>query len=947
MSDPFSKFEMFCQNLKINSKEFGVVPLKFWGTQTYALQEIRKGIDKGIREFWTMKCRQAGLTTLDQAVAAYWLNKFPGTLGAMIADDASNINRARSILSQMLKYLPRNMKCGIEHHNIYELELLNRSVLSYLVAGKRKKADAGDLGQGKGLNFSINTEVGSWADEKQLSKLRDSCAHIHPNRLFLYESTPNGFNHFYDACQDAKKATTQAFIFIGWWRHDLYRYERNTNEYRVYWDGKLSVEEGRLAREVKAEFGYEIQPEQWAWFRLQLHEKKHGDWNALHQEHPTCVTDETRVGTEDGLIKIVDAYSGITATKGEILNTGKTGEARIYKMTTSLGYTLRGTHNHPIFTADNTLVDLKESVGRTIRLQPPMTAEYATQVMWSECLVYSKIIIGEDLAKFVGIFMGDGSFSINKASRSAHSGCGTLSIACTMDDEDFIEETVRLIDSLFGLKADVRQTSPRGKEIRVASTFLTIIFKRLGLIRNDSGKTARHVHVPEYIFKSPKHIIAKFISGIFETDGSIHKNGCYASVSSKHKDFLQDIQLLLLCFGITSKLTSSVSKKKRDNGKIESFPINTLSLRKEETELFSKEIGFLSARKQARCVLGINRKKSYMTRPIEMIDKVISVVEDGFEPVYNLVIEDGHAFDANGILTHNTEEIGWVMSGYKFFSPEKLTIEYKKAIKEKYECYRYTFGNDFVDTRLHSTTRANADLKVWEKPNVSGVYVVGADPAYGYNEDSDYSTAIVYRCYADRLVQVAEFSAAGVGTAQFAWVLLHLVGTYRNVRVNVELTGPGNAVFNEISHVLKSSAAAGAEFANELSGFKHHFYSRDDSLSKSFAYHSKTGSEQKELMLNRMKDLWMGDKLEIRSTDHLDEMKYFARDGAQLEGRGGSHDDRVIATALAVLSYIAWARDTLMQAGQTFTVVTAKEEAGVTPHQDILQNFMKRRGLIA
>jgi hypothetical protein len=580
MSDPFSKFELFCQNLKINSKELGIVTLTWWGTQTYFMQEVRKGIDRGVREFWTMKCRQAGLTTIDQAIAAYWLNKFPGTLGAMIVDDANNINRARSIISQMLKYLPRNMKVPIEHHNIYELELLNRSVLSYLVAGKRKKADAGDLGQGKGLNFSINTEVGSWADEKQLSKLRDSCAHRHPNRLFLYESTPNGFNHFYDACQDAKKATTQAFIFIGWWRHDLYRYDRESNEYRVYWDGKLSSEEARLSREVKTEFGYEIMPEQWAWFRLQLHEKKHGDWNALHQEHPT------------------------------------------------------------------------------------------------------------------------------------------------------------------------------------------------------------------------------------------------------------------------------------------------------------------------------------------------------------------------------TEEIGWVMSGYKFFSPEKLTVEYKKALKEKYDCYRYTFGNDFVDTRLHPTTRANADLKVWEKPHPNGVYVVGADPAYGYNEDSDYSTAIVYRCYADRLVQVAEFSAAGVGTAQFAWVLLHIVGTYRNVRVNVELTGPGNAVFNELTHVLKSQATSNGEFANELSQFKHHFYTRDDSLAKSFAYHSKTGSEQKELMMNRMKDLWMSDKLSIVSLDHLDEMKYFARDGAQLEGRGGSHDDRVIATALAVLSYIAWARDPLMATGQTHSVVAAKDSAGITPAQDILQAMMKKRGLI-
>lgn len=584
---PFFKFDKFCKMLRINSKEFGVVPLKFWGTQREYLRQIQKGIEDGVRDFKCLKGRQGGITTVDMAIALFWMNKYRGTLGAMITDDASNLVRGRGIITQYMRSLPPEAHVGhdrLGHHNIYELELDNASILSYLVAGKRKKsADSGDLGQGKGLNFLIATEVASWSDSKQVDKLTDSLAEKHPNRLYLWEGTANGFNHWYDMYRDAREAVTQRAIFIGWWLHELHWCEKGSSEYRVYWDGKLNNEEKRWVKEVKQLYGVEVQPEQIAWWRLQLHEKKRSDLNALYQEHPP------------------------------------------------------------------------------------------------------------------------------------------------------------------------------------------------------------------------------------------------------------------------------------------------------------------------------------------------------------------------------TEEYAFIMSGYKFFSSDKLTESYKKAMNTPFEAWRYTFGADFMDMRLHKTNNVNAQLKIWEHPSPHGVYALGADPAYGYNPESDDSVLTVYRCYADRFVQVAEFCASGIRTDQFAWVILHLVGWYRHVLVNLEITGPGQAVLTELRSVQKRQSLLNSRgernFADTQSCMKQFLYSRQDALSQSFNYHTKTTLAEKEDMLNNMKALFETDRIDIKSAQTLTEMKYFCRTGGDLSGRGGENDDCVIGTALAVLAYIRWIRPKMQQKNETFEALTIMDNEKRDETKSFVLNFLAGRGV--
>ena len=136
-------------------------------------------------------------------------------------------------------------------------------------------------------SFSIgNTECASWNNDQGLMSLMASLAEQNPNRLYLFESTAQGYNLWYDICNDAKESVVQKFIFLGWWMHERYRVERDSPIFRVYWDSRLSADERQWTRHVKQLYGHEVVPEQIAWWRYQLAEKFHGDINTLKQEMP-------------------------------------------------------------------------------------------------------------------------------------------------------------------------------------------------------------------------------------------------------------------------------------------------------------------------------------------------------------------------------------------------------------------------------------------------------------------------------------------------------------------------------------------------------------------------------------------------------------------------------------------------------------------------------------
>jgi len=278
------KFYQFCRNLKIESKEQGMITLgeTLLGTQTYVIDEVAKGLEDNIHFFIVLKGRQLGITTISLAMDLYWHFLNPGMQGTLTTDTEENREQFRSTLQMYMDGLPKEYKIPLMSHNRNQMVLKNRSRMFYQVAGTRSK---GTLGRGKGITFLHGTETSSWGDEEGLASLLASLAETNPLRYYMFESTARGFNMFHDMWVTAKRARTQKAIFCGWWRNQLYASDPNSDVYRVYWDGKLSPEEKEWTREVKKVYNYEINSRQMAWWRWKLHEGLK-DEGLMYQEFP-------------------------------------------------------------------------------------------------------------------------------------------------------------------------------------------------------------------------------------------------------------------------------------------------------------------------------------------------------------------------------------------------------------------------------------------------------------------------------------------------------------------------------------------------------------------------------------------------------------------------------------------------------------------------------------
>lgn len=255
-----------------------------------------------------------------------------------------------------------------------------------------------------------------------------------------------------------------------------------------------------------------------------------------------------------------------------------------------------------------------------------------------------------------------------------------------------------------------------------------------------------------------------------------------------------------------------------------------------------------------------------------------------------------------------TEDYAFVMTGTSFFSNARCTDAMKEAKKDVPAYYRYVMGATFADTEVIKSQERLATLKIWEEPIDTAYYVIGADPAYGSSDWADRFCLSVFRVYSDGMEQVAEFATSELNTYQFAWVIAHLAGAYRNSTLNLEVNGPGQAVINELRNLKRQAASLGGpqgkDLMNVLGHMQNYMWRKNDTLggvTNSIGW--LTTGPSKERMLNYMKDYFERGMMRVRSVDTIEEMKSIVRDGGSIQAGGRGKDDRVIATALASAAY--------------------------------------------
>lgn len=299
----------------------------------------------------------------------------------------------------------------------------------------------------------------------------------------------------------------------------------------------------------------------------------------------------------------------------------------------------------------------------------------------------------------------------------------------------------------------------------------------------------------------------------------------------------------------------------------------------------------------------------------------------------------------------STEEEAFISTGTSFFPRHKISADLKRLHERKplFKAYKYHIGEDFAATEIQPVDNSyEAELRVWEPPNPQGEYIIGIDPAYGRNDNKDRHAIEIYRCFADRLIQVAEYATHNPETYQAAWVVAHLAGWYRNVVLMLEQQGPGLAIHREIKHLRQLMDAGkilpenGQGLQNVFGNVRWFVYNRYDSMGGgSGVYNWITNVSNKVTIMNQLRDAYATNQLDIRSLPLMGEMQTIEQDGSNIEASGRNKDDRVFATALVNRAWIDIKRPTLITLGKTYEAEMKKEAMIKTdPRQTLVGNVV-------
>jgi hypothetical protein len=302
-----------------------------------------------------------------------------------------------------------------------------------------------------------------------------------------------------------------------------------------------------------------------------------------------------------------------------------------------------------------------------------------------------------------------------------------------------------------------------------------------------------------------------------------------------------------------------------------------------------------------------------------------------------------------------TEEDAFISTGSNFFTTVSLTECTKAARRHPYWTYRYKWALQFDDVVLQQTRDPRAPLRVWEEASKFGYYVLGCDPAFGSSDEADRSVVSVWRGFADCMVQVAEFCSTEPSTYQTAWVLAHLAGYYglQWCMPILEITGPGQAVFDELEKIRAMAAEIRprpghetSELRNLLAHMRHFLYRRIDTLAGGLAYQWRSSGELKSRMMNQYKNGIELKRIIPRSVPLLEEMRGVINDEGWIGAEGRKKDDRVVGAALAYQGWNNWLQPRLKNQGLTLAeALRADANGGVEPFHRLVKNFLKKQNI--
>lgn len=233
-------------------------------------------------------------------------------------------------------------------------------------------------------------------------------------------------------------------------------------------------------------------------------------------------------------------------------------------------------------------------------------------------------VVDERLAHLLGYFVGDGNIT--------KSG-----ICLTSGDGDYLRRLADLAETSLGVPTSVRDDRTSTGErwrLEIHSRELLRLLDGLGV---DLSARAAGKDVPDSVLRSPRSVVAAFLSGYFDADAYAGPDGVV--LSSASQELVRTVQVVLLNFGILS-----TQRAQRDG-------CFHLEIKGASAARFHREIGFRLERKQQALETYVESHQWYKS---EQADDEVVRIEPGCADVFDITVDVAHAYVANGLIHHNS-----------------------------------------------------------------------------------------------------------------------------------------------------------------------------------------------------------------------------------------------------------------------------------------------------
>ena len=257
-------------------------------------------------------------------------------------------------------------------------------------------------------------------------------------------------------------------------------------------------------------------------------------------------------------------------------------------------------------------------------------------------------LVTPQLAGLLGYLLGDGWVQKYRAG-----------FIVAEPEKDVLERLVRTAESLFGIKPLVtkRVRSDRKIPVYYANIGSEDVASCLSFLKEK--------RVPNLVLQSGNKVAAEFLKWLFEADGTVFNKGRgrrAVGLKAKNIELLRDVQILLLRFGIHSRIVG-----------------NALLIRRGADILkFAKKIGFASKKKIIRLAQLAKDARSFKRFGQQRSEKIVAINYLPPATVYDVEIPRSHRFIANGVISHNTAK-STILQYVKELAPKAIYVAGKGA----------------------------------------------------------------------------------------------------------------------------------------------------------------------------------------------------------------------------------------------------------------------------